>query len=358
MYWLPVIFVFPYLFLLLKIYRSLQKIEPFITCSDPTTFVSVVIACSNEEKTLPILLNSIENQSYPHNLFEVIVVNDNSTDRTYEIADGYTGTINIKPIHNKGNGKKTALRTGIDHASGNLIVTTDADCLMNEGWLRTVTAGFEKYRPDMLICPVKIQSGQGLFKKFQEIEFFSLQGITAGTAYSGKATMCNGANLSFTRKSYLNHCDNLHDEIASGDDVFFLHSLKKEKGSVILWLESKEATVTTGPCASLIAYLKQRSRWISKGKAYNDCYTISLAIVTFVTIILQISLFIAALINPVFWYGFLIFSLIKSVPDFLITRNRSLKQGKRQLMSWFPAAQLIYPLYVIGVSFYTLIIRK
>jgi cellulose synthase/poly-beta-1,6-N-acetylglucosamine synthase-like glycosyltransferase len=271
MHWLPVILVLPYVFLLLKIYRSLLKIKTFNVSTDPLTFVSVVVACRNEQKNLPLLLNSIAGQDYPKGLFEVIIVDDNSTDRTFEIASDFTGPGNIIAINNRGKGKKQAIRTGINASSGILIITTDADCRMGKRWIRTIAAFYEKHKPDMIICPVQIGLKAGFFGRFQELEFLSLQGITAGSVFSGDATLCNGANLSFTREAYLNNTDNLHFEIASGDDIFLLHSLKKQiRSRKILWLESPDTVVTAASSPTVGSFLKQRRRWISKGKAYSD----------------------------------------------------------------------------------------
>jgi glycosyltransferase involved in cell wall biosynthesis len=358
MHWLPAILILPYIFLLLKIYRSLLKIKTFNVSTDPVTFVSVVVACRNEQGNLPLLLNSIAGQDYPKGLFEVIIVDDNSTDRTNEIASGFTGTGNIIAINNKGKGKKQAIRTGINASSGYLIITTDADCRMGKRWIRTIAAFYEKHKPDMIICPVQIEPGPGFFGRFQELEFLSLQGITAGSVFSGDATMCNGANLSFTREAYLNHTDNLHFEIASGDDIFLLHSLKKQIQSKILWLESPDAVVTAASSPTVGSFLKQRRRWISKGKTYNDRFTILLGIVTFVTIILQVSVLGAGFINPSFIAVFITIFLLKSVPDFLILLNTSGRYGKRELMNWFLPTQIVYPFYVLYVVFYSLISLK
>ena len=116
---------------------------------------------------------------------------------------------------------------------------------MGKSWIRTIAAYFEENNPDMIICPVQLDGKQGFFARFQELEYLSLQGITAGTAAGGNGIMCNGGNLAFTREAYLNHADHLHMELATGDDVFLLHSLKKDPGSKIIWLESQEAVVTT-----------------------------------------------------------------------------------------------------------------
>ena len=358
MHWLPAILILPYFFLLLKIYRSLLKIKTFNVSTDPVTFVSVVVACRNEQENIPLLLDSIAGQDYPKGLFEVIIVDDNSTDRTSEVASVFTGKGNIIIINNQGKGKKQAIRTGINSSSGNLIITTDADCRMGKRWIRTIAAFYEKHKPDMIICPVQIESGPGFFAKFQELEFLSLQGITAGSVLAGDGTMCNGANLSFTREAYLNLTDNMHFEIASGDDVFLLHSLKKQIQSKILCLESPDIMVTAASSSTVASYLKQRRRWISKGKAYNDKFTILLGIVTFVTIILQVSVLVAGFIDPAFIWVFLTIFLLKSIPDFMILLNTSGRYGRKELMNWFLPAQIVYPFYVLCVALYSIISCK
>ncbi len=357
MYWLPVILILPYLILTLRNYRSLLKIRTFSLSAEPQTFISVVIACRNEEKNLPSVMNSIVVQDYPGNLYEVIIVDDNSTDKTVNIASKFTAPANVLVLNNTGTGKKQALRTGISAAKADLIITTDADCTMGKSWIRTIAAYYEINRPDMIICPVQIKAVRGLFGYFQELEFLSLQGITAGSASLGDATMCNGANLAFSKEKYLNHSGNLHDELSSGDDIFLLHSLKQENNSKILWLESPDVLVTTKGSSSLGSFLKQRSRWISKSTDYTDFFTIFLSLTVFVTVVLQIFYFVAMFMFPQLAIVFLTIYVLKSLPDFLILNNTLERYNKRQLMKWFLPLQLIYPFYVVGVLFYSLIFR-
>jgi poly-beta-1,6-N-acetyl-D-glucosamine synthase len=358
MQWLPAILILPYLILLLKIYRSLHKADNFVVSENPSIFVSVIVACRNEEKNLPALLNNIDLQNFPKELYEVLIVNDNSTDYTFKIAAENSLTRNVKALNNKGIGKKQALRTGITEAKGNLIITTDADCRMGKNWIRTIAAFYEAKHPDMIICQVLLEPGRGIFGKFQELEFLSLQGITAGSALSRNATMCNGANLAFTKQAYLVHSDNLHDEISSGDDVFLLYSLKNSEQSDILWLESSGASVTAASSSTLLAFLRQRSRWISKGKAYKDYFTILLGIVTFIAICLQTGYFVGMLIVPSMIWIFLPLIILKSIPDLLILWNTTGRYAKRELMWWFLPVQLIYPFYVFSVLFNSLIFRE
>jgi len=352
MHWLPAILILPYLFIFLKIYRNLLKTKQYHSKSDPGIFVSVVVACHNEEKHIPSLLNDLANQDYPAQLFEVIVVDDHSEDRTHERASGFSGIRNLKVIANDGYGKKRAVRTGISASKGELLITTDADCRMRPEWIRTIASYYTDHKPDMIICPVKLESKPGFCNRFQELEFLSLQGVTAGSVISGNATMCNGSNLSFRRETYLSHYSNLHDELVSGEDVFLLHSLKKEKGSGIRWLESPDALVTSSSASSIWSFLRQRKRWISKAGAYSDIFTVVLTIVTFVTILLEIVLLVSAFSNPVYWPVVATVFLIKSVPDFLILKNTARRYAAGSLMKWFLISQLTYPFYVIAVLFF------
>ena len=350
MQWLIVILILPYFWLLLGIYRNLLKIKQFNSASYPALFVSVVVACRNEQKHLPSLLNDISVQDYHPDLFELIIIDDNSSDRTFNLPSEFKGIKNIKVIKNEGKGKKRAIRSGVNASAGDFIIVTDADCYMGKEWIRTIASFFEDKNPELIIGQVMLTSKTGFLNRFQELEFLSLQGITAGTAIAGNPVMCNGANLAFTKRTYHKHSDNLHDELVSGDDIFLLHSIKKDPENKIMWLESLKATVTSEASENLSSFLRQRARWISKAGAYNDRSTQMLAIVTFVTILCQIILLIAGLFNPVFLLVLLAAFLLKSVPDFLILQNSASRYGKRNLLKWFLPSQLIYPFYVISVQ--------
>lgn len=347
--WLPSILILPYVILLLNIIRSLYRIESFLAYKPGKTFISVVIACRNEEEELPQLLQTLADQNYPADLFEVIIVDDNSTDNTRTVAESSERPVNIIVLSNKGRGKKEALKTGISVAKGELILTTDADCIMGRGWISTISAFFESYSPGMIICPVRLGSMPGFFGRFQELEFLSLQGITAGTAAAGIGTMCNGANLAFTKKAYLDNAANLRFDIATGDDVFLLHSMKKQK-SKISWLESQEAVIITDPCSDMKSFFKQRKRWASKSSAYRDTFSIILGIVTFVTILTQAVLFTGAFFDLMLMKAFMIVFILKSIPDFIILLNTTRRYGRKELLKWFLPSQLIYPFYLLIVA--------
>ncbi|HEX2968146.1 MAG TPA: glycosyltransferase [Bacteroidales bacterium] len=345
---LPIV-IFPYIVLILWLYKYLVRIKPFNSSADQPVFVSVVIACRNEQDNIPGLLHSLSQQKYPFNLFEVILVDDNSTDKTVAAAQSYAYNLNLKVLANEGTGKKTALKTGIRAAMGNLILTTDADCFPCDRWITTIVSFYSEYNPDLIIAPVKLSRGMNFFGRFQELEFLSLQGITAATAEGGIPVMCNGANLAFTKSVYLSNIEHLRFDIATGDDIFLLHSLKKNKSN-ILWLESAGAIVETAAVPDLKSFLKQRKRWASKSTAYRDFASVYIGIVTFVTNLAIVVFLMASFFDNEMLIAFITSLLIKSIPDYLILRNTTGRYGNKELMKSFLQCQMIYPFYVMIVT--------
>jgi poly-beta-1,6-N-acetyl-D-glucosamine synthase len=351
MIWFLLILILPYFFIFLEVYRNLLKVKQFKLQGISSVKVSLVIACKNEENKLPQLLNDLLSQDYCSDLFEVIIVDDNSTDNTFQTASSYNQIKNFKVKRNFSTGKKNAIKTGVDAASGTLIITTDADCRQDKRWISTIASFYSETNPDLIIAPVQLENKPGFSGRFRELEFLSLQGVTAGTTKAGYPVMCNGANLAFTKEAYFRHFENLHNEISSGDDIFFLHSLKKESDAQIVWLSSPEAIATTSQTETLNMFFGQRARWLSKVKAYDDKFTLLIAIVTFVTIILN-ALFLAGTIaNREFFILFLASFVIKSIPDFLILSLTTGRYNKRYLLKWFIPSQIVYPFYVITVIF-------
>jgi len=354
MEWLSLILLLPYAYLLLRIYFFLRKTGTYHPQDQSDIFVSVLVACRNEEKNLPVLLSCLAAQDYPQYSFEVIIVDDNSTDNTWQTAALNSGIKNLKAIKNKGTGKKKAIRTGIGECRGELVVTTDADCRPGQGWVSTIASFYSEKKPAMIICPVAMKGSGGFLQRFQEIEFLALQGVTAGTAAAGNPVMCNGANLAFTKEAYNKYSRRMHEEKVSGDDIFLLHGIREGKG-MISWLESMKAIVTTSTSPKLSSFIMQRARWISKAGAYRDSHTIILAFVTFVTILILPGLLLAGIFNPVFLIVFFAAFILKSIPDSLILMNTSERYGVNGLMKWFLPSQLFFILYVlvtVPLSFY------
>jgi len=346
-----IILLAPYLVLMLKMFSVLKRIKVFQPVKISGIFVSVVVACRNEELNLPGLLSDIAGQTYDNDCFELIIADDNSTDLTFKIASEFKGIRNLKVLKSNGSGKKRALKTAIGASKGSVIITTDADCRVGKQWISAIVSYYSGQKPHMIIGPVIPECAAGFTGRFCELEFLGLQAVTAATAAAGSPVMCNGANLAFTKDVYYRHCDNIHFDLNTGDDIFLLHSLKAEKDSRIAWLESPEAAVKSKLPDRIIPFLDQRARWISKAGHYKDSQTIMLAIVILTATILLAGLFISAIIYisvlPVLLAAF----AIKSIPDYLLLSNTSTRYGMKKAMRWFLPSLILYPFYVLAVIF-------
>jgi poly-beta-1,6-N-acetyl-D-glucosamine synthase len=355
MIWVFFISLLPYLVLLLILSAYLAMIKPYVPGTlERETYISVIIPCRNEAVNLPALLGDLSRQDYPSEYYEVIVVDDHSVDGTGNVTSSFSGIINLKLINSAGHGKKKAIRTGVGISAGELVITTDADCRAGSRWLSTVAACYSDEKPDMIICPVSINEGKGFIINFGAMEFLALQGITAASAFSGNPVMCNGANLAFTRKAFRENEAGLHEGLESGDDMFLLQAMKKNKKYKITWLESEDAVIKTSSPGSAGALILQRSRWLSKAGSYTDPWAIIAGIVTFVTIAGILTLLASVFFNP---GNLLLFAgslVIKSIPDLIITGITAARRSRLQILRWFVPVQLAYPFYVIVVLAYSL----
>lgn len=248
--------------------------------SDSQIPVTIITAFKNEEENISELAKALDNQSFQN--FEWILVNDHSTDKSEEIIKNIieSGFPGIKLLKNKGKGKKEAIRTAIENAKNELIISLDADVFPSENWLTNVVAFQSKFPCDLLICPVKISFSTSLFGKFQLFEFASLIATGAGAAKIGMPILCNGANLAFNKSVWIRNEENLHFKELSGDDIYLLQAVKKQSG-VIRFLKSKNAIVETNINNNIGGFLRQRMRWAGKKAMYRDKELLITALITF-----------------------------------------------------------------------------
>jgi len=319
------------------------------------TKISVIVACRNEEKHIRQLISCLAQQSNQN--FELIIVNDHSDDATrHYILTCKTSFSKIQLVDAVGYGKKNALKEGILRSTSELIVTTDADCLPSFHWLETIVCFYQKYPSGLIICPVKLSGYDNLASKLQVLEFTSLIASSAGSAGSGMPVLCNGANLAFTKKSWLASLEDLHEEELSGDDMFLLESVKKRKG-IIRYLKSESAFVTTESSHSLGEFMKQRRRWTSKVPAYSDWQIILTALTVFSMNLLVLVLFCFSVFIPNVFIVFISLFFFKYVLDSFFLQ--SVRNFFHLNDIWFYSFLLsvFYPFYVLIVTFSSLMFK-
>jgi len=312
-------------------------------------FLSVVVAYRNEEINLPSLLDSLKKQNYLN--WELILVDDHSEDNSLNYCQKRISDFpfEIRTLKNEGEGKKKALLTGVKEAIGELIVTTDADCVFENDWLKSMAYAYQRFAPDLIIGPVRPLEEDSFLSRFQLSEFIALQMSGGAAALNNKAIMLNGANLACKRSVYLEA--NLVNHIASGDDMFLLEWVKKQLKK-ITYLKSPKAFVYTPTEPTPGQLLRQKSRWAAKARHYTDLSILWSGFVVAITNLLQLFLLIIGVIYPQYSLFFLIAFIARVVADIRLVQSGSVFFTYTPCVRQLLVYQLIYPIYVLVVLFY------
>jgi poly-beta-1,6-N-acetyl-D-glucosamine synthase len=314
-------------------------------------FISVIISLRNEADNISQLINSLSNQSLNNELFELILVNDNSSDDTCElINENIAGIPNFRCLSLINNqGKKYAIELGIKNAKGNLIVTTDADCIHNTEWLETIYQYYCLNKPNLIIGPV-LMIGNNFFENFQRIDFMSLIASGAGSSDFGRPIMCNGANLAFEKEIFNELTDPMTFKEISGDDVFLMHKIKKAYPTKIKFLKSEKVIVYTKAQKDFKHFINQRIRWASKSKSYFDKDTIITALIVFFVNLSLLLYLPLSFINLEFLYLFVFQVILKSIIDFILLSKVSVFFKETKLLKYFIPAELLNIILIPAIA--------
>jgi cellulose synthase/poly-beta-1,6-N-acetylglucosamine synthase-like glycosyltransferase len=349
--------------------KQFNKNSPAITNENNTTKITIIIPARNEEQHIGHCLQSIIQQTYPPELFEVIVVDDHSTDSTAAIVQSFAKR-NIHCIFLKdfvtdhlNSYKKKAIETAITQSTGDLIVTTDADCFMGNNWLQTIASFYETYKPAFIAAPVSINCDNRFLAIFQALDFMTLQGITGASVYKKIHSMCNGANLAY-EKIVFDEVGGFKgiDNIASGDDMLLMHKIYQRYPDRVLYLKSKEAIVQTQPMDTWKNFFNQRIRWASKADKYDDKRILGVLILVYFFNLLLLLLPVIALFHnftlSVFNYQsdsyrisiityWLLLLVFKTLVELFFLFPVAVFFDNQSILWWFPLAQPFHILYTI-----------
>jgi cellulose synthase/poly-beta-1,6-N-acetylglucosamine synthase-like glycosyltransferase len=321
--------------------------------------ISIIVAVRNEASAIGSLLESLLKQDYPPEHFEMIIVDDHSTDETKrrfeEITSELNGIPNLKFISlepDDGFGKKAALSHGIKLSGGDLIVITDADCTAGSSWISTIAAFYDRLKPQMILGAVQMTDGGNFFGKLQSLEFMSLISSAAGSCSAGFPLLANGANIAFTRQAF-ESCGGFsgHMEFPSGDDMFLMMSIKKKFGAgSIRFLKSADAIVKTTAMKGIKPFLQQRMRWVSKSKGYTDPVLIATSILVYLANAILLISGISAFIFPGLYKIFLLVYLAKMIIDFPLMLSFARFQKSGALLWLFPFMELLNAVYTVFIG--------
>ncbi len=312
---------------------------------------SIILPVRNEEKCIEHILNDLQNQDFPKNRFEIIVVDDFSEDRTPDLVRSFlkksSHLIHLLQLSNKREtGKKYALTRGIEKANHDIILTTDADCRIGSQWIHSFE---KKITSDTQIVagPVALH-GDGWFAKLQQLEFAGMMGFGAATIAVNNPSMCSGANLGFRKSAFLEingYEGNIF--LPSGDDEFLLYDIVKKYPNSASFLKSKHAIVRTDTHKSFRSFLNQRIRWTGKWKHNKNHKLRATAILFFLDYLLLLIVLSLCFVGhvPIRIIGMALFLRLLSNYFFLEPLYTFIGGGNL----FFPllSLQILYPIHVL-----------
>jgi cellulose synthase/poly-beta-1,6-N-acetylglucosamine synthase-like glycosyltransferase len=339
-------------------WKSISDFRFQILDFKPATKISVIIPARNEGQNIGDCLDSIVSQSYPKHLFEILVVDDHSTDNTAAIVLSYQSQ-NIKLISLKdfvspneiNSYKKKAIEIAIQQSAGELIITTDADCIAPENWLQTIAAFYAEKKPDLMVMPVAINCSNKFIEIFQALDFMTLQGITGASVHKKFHSMCNGANLAYTKKAFntVNGFKGI-DNIASGDDMLLMHKIYQQNPNGIAYLKSAAVIVQTAPVKTIGEFFNQRIRWASKADKYEDKRIFGVLLMVYLFNCLLVVIPVVTVFSNAQYSIFgvwLLLLVLKTIIELFFLFPVAKFFTKQILLWWFPFMQPFHIVYTV-----------
>lgn len=196
--------------------------------SSKTPGISVIVAARNEEHNLPRLLKSLDKLNYPKDLYEVIIINDHSTDGTLEILANHKPDYNFRYIDWQGEqegvmGKKAAVLQGINAAKHDILAFTDADCVVPPNWLRGWAKAYADDVDYVLSHALILRDERDSYfrmKCFEDGVYYSLAALGMSIRRPFTSVACN---MSYRKSTFFKAggYDGI-GHLASGDDDLLL----------------------------------------------------------------------------------------------------------------------------------------
>jgi cellulose synthase/poly-beta-1,6-N-acetylglucosamine synthase-like glycosyltransferase len=317
--------------------------------------VTVIIAARNEEKSIGPCLQSLFQQTYPTNQFEIIVVDDGSTDSTASIVkkhaehNPHVHLMSLPSGAGRQSGcKPLAITKGVAHATGEIILTTDADCLVPPKWIEIMINHFEE---DVVFVagPIAEQPSSNFFSQMEQLEFLGLITTAAGLIGSGRPIICNGANLAYRKKAFAS-ADGFGNDVSSNDDESLMNRIARRNIGRIVFAPESDAVITTQSSNTITSFLRQRIRWANKRGRYEN----KSILVTLVSLYLFfLSFTLTVLLIPFDTYLLLPVMLvfgIKTISDYFILRSGAQLLLQRIQPFHFLIAELLHVPYIVIAS--------
>lgn len=309
--------------------------------------VSVVIAARNEESNIRACLESVSMLTYEKELLDVIVVNDRSTDATHAlIQEAATRHAFIKLVNaiedpsGKLKGKTNAIAQGIDASRGEIILFTDADCIVPQQWVEETVKYYSEENVGLVAGFTSLRA-KNSFEGIQALDWFVLFSIAAATIRLHFPVTAVGNNLSVRRTAYEEVGGYRNIPFSITEDYALFHAITSTGSWKAKFPIDPQTLVESLPCSSWEELFRQKKRWFTGGAEMN-LKSIMLFATGFVlkSLLLLNLLFsgVAAVLVPL---------LVKCIADYLLVHPALTAFRKGKLLKYFLPFELYYTCYVV-----------
>jgi cellulose synthase/poly-beta-1,6-N-acetylglucosamine synthase-like glycosyltransferase len=332
-----------------------------IPCASPATFqlrpmVSVVIPARNEASNLARCLRSVLYQSYPAEFFEVILVNDHSTDATAAIAYVMAQTYpHLRVIDLQLDGptvayKKAALTAGVKAARGEIILQTDADCEVPDTWIECMVSHMGP-KTGLVAGPVLLTHHDHWLQRLQTLELMGLVVLGGGSMAARQPNLANGANLGYRRAVFgeVNGFEGI-DRVASGDDELLLQKIHRLGKYELRFVRCRSALVRTPAQATWPELKAQRLRWVSKARFYLNRWPNLIQAISYLAFLGLPTLAVLGFWQPSAAGLALQLFALKAIADLLLMYQAGRFFRNLPLLKWLPLLEVVYIPYVLWVG--------
>lgn len=245
-----------------------QRSAPLPTPADGPS-VTVIVAARNEEIDLPACLDALAAQAYPGPPLTFLIADDHSTDATGAVIDAWVAQDSrfrriLVPASGRFPGKTNALIAALAEAEGDLILTTDADCVPPPGWIQHHAAAFQDDTLGILGGITRVRH-QSTTDRIQALDWLLTLSVAATLSKLGHPLTAMGNNLSFRRAAY-DAVGGFEEMGASVTEDYALFQAIHQQTRWRAALQAEPALQNaTEPLPSLRAALRQRQRWARGG---------------------------------------------------------------------------------------------
>ncbi len=311
----------------------------------------------NEEQSIKACLESITDNDYDNQDYEIILMDDHSEDKTIAIAESL-GIANLRVLrladYNlesfSNSYKKAGQYYAIKESKYGVILQMDADCVCPATWIEDMTAAMSQH--EMVTGPIFIKGDDSFLSRWQTFEIIGTMVMTYAGIRSEYWQSANAANMIYKKNIYQRFAEEMDKNVASGDDIFLINWAHKNDYT-IGYNKSKKSIVTTEAEVGLSNLFRQRLRWATKTKKYSFLGLKALMVGFFLFHLLILILGVSSVAwSSFFLMPFIILFLAKWIGDIVLLVSCAPFFKERYSLILSPAFSLAHTFYVvlIGVS--------